>query len=118
MCLNNVIIEYLWKVLESTARLEAVLVHVPVLEVLLEDKGAAGLDHVELVGAVHVQDRREVDGVPVKEELWRVSGQKLVAQLQDLLHGGGHHQPAQPGGRVPGGQGRLVVSDCACAVLT
>ena len=40
---------YLGEVFEGAAGLEAVLVHGPVLQVLLEHQGTPGLDHVKLV---------------------------------------------------------------------
>ena len=103
---------HLRKVFESTARLEAVFIHCPVLQVLLEHQGAARLYHVELVCPaqccylssisyynlplpVHVEYCREVDRVPVKEILWRIAGQELITQLEDLLDRCRHHQPPQ-----------------------
>ena len=74
---------------------------------------------MEAAGAVHVDDGGEVGRVPVEEELWGAARHKpedrreqsvlvgtgqndlLVAVLQNALDGGGPHQLAQPGGRVP-----------------
>ena len=47
---------------------------------------------------VHVQDCGEIDRIPVKEILGRISRQELITKEQDLIHSLRHHQAAQAGG--------------------
>ena len=49
--------------------------------------------------AIHVEDGGEVLGVPVEEVLGRLAGEELLAVAEDLLHGSGSDQLAQPGDR-------------------
>ena len=51
-----------------------------------------------LIIPVHVQYCGEIDRIPVKEILGRISRQELVTKEQDLVHSLRHHQAAQAGG--------------------
>ena len=97
--ITTITTSHLWEILESAAWLETVLVNGPVLQVLLEDESAAGLDHVELVRPVDVKDGGEVDRVPVKEIFWGIviSRHELITQSKDLIHSVCIHQSSQPG---------------------
>ena len=57
---------------------------------------SAAIWDVELAGPVHLQHRAEVLRVLVEEELGRVAGDELLAQLQHVRHAGAGHQPPQP----------------------
>ena len=50
----------------------------------MEDESTAGLYHVELISPVHVENGREVDGIPVEEILLGVARDELVTEFKNL----------------------------------
>ncbi len=81
------------------AQLEVELVDAPVLQVAAEGQHAHLVHHVQLVGAVKVEDGLEGARVAVEEVLVVHQGVG-VAQLHYLVVVAGQGQPAQPGPRI------------------
>ncbi len=66
----------------------------------LENESAHVVVEMEQARPVHVQDGVEGVPAPVEEELRRLAGTVVVAQVQDVLHLLGLHQLTQPSVRV------------------